>query len=53
MNTEKIINPPSGYLTFALFLLLLALTGFFIYEHNAVPAIVIFIVDYVLILPGL
>lgn len=53
MNTEKNINPPSGYLTFALFLLLLALTGFFIYERNAVPAIVIFIVDFVLILPGL
>jgi regulator of protease activity HflC (stomatin/prohibitin superfamily) len=53
MNTEKIINPPSGYLTFALFLLLLAFTGFFIYERNAVPAIVIFIVDFVLILPGL
>jgi len=53
MNTEKIINPPSGYLTFVLFL---ALIGAAIYSFVAkVPLVgaIIMIVNFVLVLPGL
>jgi regulator of protease activity HflC (stomatin/prohibitin superfamily) len=53
MNTEKIINAPSGYLTFFLFLVLLGVTGFCIYEQSIVPAVIIAIVNFVLVLPGL
>jgi regulator of protease activity HflC (stomatin/prohibitin superfamily) len=53
MNTEKTINPPSGYAAFALFLILLALgIGALAVEMFAIgiPALV---VDFVLVLPGL
>lgn len=53
MNTEKIINAPSGYLTFVIFLLLLGVTGICIFEQNAVAAVIIGIVDFALVLPGL
>jgi regulator of protease activity HflC (stomatin/prohibitin superfamily) len=53
MNTEKIINAPSGYLTFVLFLVLLGVTGFCIFDQNFVAAVVIGIIDFVLVLPGL
>ncbi|MDB5116017.1 MAG: domain / Band 7 family protein [Mucilaginibacter sp.] len=53
MNTEKIINAPSGYLTFVLFLVLLGGTGFCIFDQNFVAAVVIGIIDFVLVLPGL
>jgi regulator of protease activity HflC (stomatin/prohibitin superfamily) len=53
MNTEKIINAPSGYLTFVLFLVLLGVTGFCIFDQNFAAAVVIGIIDFVLVLPGL
>jgi regulator of protease activity HflC (stomatin/prohibitin superfamily) len=53
MNTEKIINAPSGYLTFVLFLVLLGVTGFCIFDQNFVAAVTIGIIDFVLVLPGL
>ena len=53
MNTEKIINPPSGYTAFVLFLALLAaMVLSFIAEAVAIGAI-IGVVNFVLILPGL
>jgi regulator of protease activity HflC (stomatin/prohibitin superfamily) len=53
MNTEKIINPPSGYTAFVLFLALLAaMVLSFIAEAIAIGAI-IGVVNFVLILPGL
>jgi regulator of protease activity HflC (stomatin/prohibitin superfamily) len=53
MNTEKIINPPSGYTAFVLFLALLAgMVVSFTAEAVAIGAI-IGVVNFVLILPGL
>ncbi|HVW96211.1 MAG TPA: SPFH domain-containing protein [Mucilaginibacter sp.] len=53
MNTEKIINPPSGYLTFFLFLALLAAAAFsFVFRALAV-GIIITAINFILILPGL
>jgi len=53
MNTEKIINPPSGYTAFVLFLALLAaMVLSFIAEAVTIGAI-IGVVNFVLILPGL
>jgi len=53
MNTEKIINPPSGYLVFVLFL---ALIGAAIYSFT-VRAVgtgaAIMAVNFILVLPGL
>jgi len=53
MNTEKIINPPSGYMAFALFLALIGLTIFFIVSEAVLEAVVTGIVDFILVLPGL
>jgi regulator of protease activity HflC (stomatin/prohibitin superfamily) len=53
MNTEKIINAPSGYLTFVIFLLLLGVTGVCIFEQKPVTAAIIGIIDFALVLPGL
>ena len=53
MNTEKTINPPSGYAAFALFLVLLAVAiGTLAVEQIAVGVIAA-VVDFVLVLPGL
>jgi regulator of protease activity HflC (stomatin/prohibitin superfamily) len=53
MNTEKIINPPSGYTAFVLFLALVAaMVLSFMAEAVAIGAI-IGVVNFVLILPGL
>jgi len=53
MNSEKIINPPSGYTAFVLFLALLAaMVLSFTYEAVIVGAL-ISIVNFVLVLPGL
>lgn len=53
MNTEKITNPPSGYLTFVIFLVLLVAGGFCLANKSIAAAVVIFIVDFILVLPGL
>ena len=53
MNTEKILNPPSGYLTLVVFLLLLGATGFFIVNQNFITAVIIGLLDFILVLPGL
>ncbi len=53
MNTEKIINPPSGYAAFALFLILLVLTAAgFVFEQIAI-AVTMVVVNFILVLPGL
>ncbi len=53
MNTEKIINPPSGYSVFTLFLLLLAATVFCFVAELIIPAVIIGVLNFVFILPGL
>jgi regulator of protease activity HflC (stomatin/prohibitin superfamily) len=53
MNSEKIINPPSGYAIFALFLVLLA-GGILALAFEQIPAgVVICVINFVLVLPGL
>ncbi|HZY39660.1 MAG TPA: SPFH domain-containing protein [Mucilaginibacter sp.] len=53
MNTEKTINPPSGYAAFALFLILLALSiGTIAVEMFAV-GVTAALVNFILVLPGL
>lgn len=53
MYKEKIITPPSGYLTFILFILLLA-TGIYLFAtQNTVSAALLTLVNFVLLLPGL
>jgi len=53
MNAEKIINPPSGYTAFVLFLALLAATVLSIAAEAVVIAAVLAVVNFVLVLPGL
>jgi len=53
MNSEKVINPPSGYLAFFLFLFLLAATVFLSAAEMILPAVVVGIVDFIFVLPGL
>ena len=53
MNTEKIINPPSGYAAFVLFLVLLAATGLSFAAEAIIIGVVIGVVNFVLVLPGL
>jgi regulator of protease activity HflC (stomatin/prohibitin superfamily) len=53
MNTEKTINPPSGYLAFILFLVLLAAAVVsFVFRAVAVGVIIV-LVDFIFVLPGL
>ncbi len=53
MNTEKIINPPSGYAAFALFLILLAASiGAMAVEMFAI-GVTAALVNFILVLPGL
>jgi len=53
MNTEKIINPPSGYLAFVLFLILLAVTALGLAFEEIAVAVVVGVINFVLVLPGL
>src|ERR1700760_1476732 len=53
MNTEKIINPPSGYLAFVLFLILLALTAVGLAFEEIAVAVLVGVINFVLVLPGL
>ena len=53
MNSEKIINPPSGYGALILFLGLLAATIFSAAVEAIAPAIILGIINFVLVLPGL
>ncbi len=53
MNTEKIINPPSGYTAFILFLALIGVMIWSIAAEMVVVAVITGAVNFVLILPGL
>ncbi|MDP9048384.1 MAG: SPFH domain-containing protein [Bacteroidota bacterium] len=53
MTTEKIINPPSGYTAFVLFLALLAAMILSFLAEEIVIGAVIAVVNFVLVLPGL
>jgi regulator of protease activity HflC (stomatin/prohibitin superfamily) len=53
MYTEKIIQPPSGYLTLVLFLLLLAGGIFALSTQSYFIGAAIFLVNFILVLPGL
>lgn len=53
MNTEKIINPPSGYLTLFVFLILLGATIYCGAAHMFATAIILGLIDLILVLPGL
>lgn len=53
METEKTINPPSGYLTFVLFFVLLIASGFCFAQQMFVTASILILVDFLLVLPGL
>lgn len=53
MNTEKVINPPSGYITFALFLALVSAAIFSFASNMPVAGAIIMLVNFVLVLPGL
>jgi len=53
MQQEKIIHPPSGYLTFFLFLVLLAGGSYAIYAQYYISGALIFLFDLILVLPGL
>jgi len=53
MNTEKIINPPSGYGAFALFLGLFAAMVLSFYAEAVVIGVIFAVVNFVLVLPGL
>ncbi len=53
MNTEKIITPPSGYGAFALFLALLAAMVASFYAEAIAIGVIIAVVNFIVILPGL
>jgi len=53
MNTEKTITPPSGYLAFVLFLLLLAGAVVSFVFHYVAAGITVILIDFILVLPGL
>jgi regulator of protease activity HflC (stomatin/prohibitin superfamily) len=53
MNTEKIINPPSGYAAFILFLALLAAMVLSFVAEAVIIGAIIGVVNFVLVLPGL
>ena len=53
MSTEKIINPPFGYGAFALFLILLAGMVLSFYAEAVVIGVILAVVNFVLVLPGL
>lgn len=53
MNSEKITNPPSGYLAFFLFLFLLIVSGLCFWSTQPFLAVLTLLVAFVLLLPGL
>jgi len=53
MYQEKIISPPSGYLTFALFLALLATAVFCFITESFIWGGCLLVFDFALVLPGL
>ena len=53
MYNEKIINPPSGYLTLGLFLILLFGSVFCFYLEAFTLGSIILTLDFILVLPGL
>ncbi|MEP6614553.1 MAG: SPFH domain-containing protein [Mucilaginibacter sp.] len=53
MNTEKTITPPSGYLAFVLFLLLLAGAIVSFAFHYIVAGVIVILINFILVLPGL
>ena len=53
MNDEKIINPPSGFFAFFLFLAILAGAILSMVEMEIVIGIVLFVINFILVLPGL
>jgi len=53
MKTEKIIQPPSGYLTLAIFLILL-IGGIYLFAiRQFALASIVLVIDFILVLPGL
>lgn len=53
MNTEKTINPPSGYLAFILFLALLAAAIISFVFQAIIAGVIIVVVNFIFVLPGL
>lgn len=53
MQTEKIINPPSGYLTFVVFLLMLIGGISLLATEQFVTGTIVLVIDFILVLPGL
>ena len=53
MESEKIINPPSGFTAFALFLVSLVIAASCFGYHQALPASIILVIDVIFVLPGL
>lgn len=53
MNTEKEINPPSGYLAFVLFLVILTSGIFLLIFLHFLLAIPLLLLNFILVLPGL
>lgn len=53
MQTEKIINPPSGYLTLAIFLLLLIGGIYLLAVKEFAIASIVLTINFILVLPGL
>ncbi|MHA4895470.1 SPFH domain-containing protein [Pedobacter sp. PWIIR3] len=53
MYTEKIITPPSGYLTFVLFLGLMAAGIFALATQHFIIGPIVLVINFVLVLPGL
>lgn len=53
MYTEKIIKPPSGYLTLFIFILLLAAGIFALSTTYYLTGAIVLTVDFILVLPGL
>lgn len=53
MNAEKIIHPPSGFLAFFLFIILLVTAGFLVGNGFEIAGALTGILDFCLVLPGL
>jgi len=53
MKTEKTINPPSGYLAFVLFLLLVAAAIASFALHYIATGIITTVINFIFVLPGL
>jgi len=53
MDSEKIINPPSGYAIFALFLILLGVSIAALALEQVAMGVLCGVINFVLVLPGL